>query len=240
MRDTLDRAYTPPALASAIVGRMCVRDYLRPGQRVWEPCSGQGAFTSALLRADTDYPPLQVCASDIDPDAKVPEVHPSLLDDLCGFLPEYDALRGWPSAFDGDPPDWVVTNPPFARHTGEWTRCSKCMGKPCVVQSNCEKCDGGGIVPVMETIWHKHVEMALNTARVGVAMLLRNSWIEPVEERRELVDMVNEMWPVTPRPSYSTPTGPSRGSDTVGATVFIWRKDGFRPEKPVTSLVWKR
>lgn len=234
MRDVLDRAYTPPALAAAIVNRMARWGYLRSGQRVWEPCAGQGAFTQALTRAHAQThasirPELFVYASDIDPQAGA---HKD--DRICGFQHSHDALQGWPEQFGVDPPDWVISNPPFARHTGRWSVC-KCGGK-----ADCLKCDGVGQVPVMETIWHEHVKMALNTARVGVAMLLRNSWIEPVEGRLELVDQINEMWPVTPRPSYSTPTGPSRGTDSVGATVFIWRKDGVVPEKPVTTLKWSR
>ena len=237
MRDVLDRAYTPPALAAAIVNRMAQWGYLTSGQRVWEPCAGQGAFVAALLRVDLDeYPPLEVFASDIDEGAtlKLDGLDPTLRDDVWGWQVGHDALHGWPEQFGGDLPDWVISNPPFARHTGRWNVC-KCGGK-----ADCLKCDGEGSVPVMETIWHEHVRMALNTARVGVAMLLRNSWIEPVEGRLELVDQINEMWPVTPRPSYSTPTGPSRGTDSVGATVFIWRKDGVVPEKPVTTLKWSR
>lgn len=240
MRDLLDRAYTPFPLAAAIVNRMGLCGYLTSGQRVWEPCVGQGAFVAPLLRSSMN---LLVYASDIDKEVIHTwreELSDHQLDALRGLLPGHDALLGWPAFFGWGAPDWIVTNPPFARHTGRWNRCSKCEGKPSVVQANCEKCDGGGEVPVMETIWHEHVKMALNTARVGVAMLLRNSWIEPTEERRELVDMVNEVWPVTPRPSYDTPTGPSRGTDSVGSSVFIWRKDGFVPEKPITSLVWKR
>lgn len=238
MRDILDRAYTPFPLAAAIVNRMALAGYLTPGQRVWEPCAGQGAFVAALLRVDLDeYPPLEVFASDIDEGAtlKLDGLDPTLLDDVCGWRVGHDALLGWPAQFGSEQPDWVISNPPFARHTGRHSAC-KCCG----LNKNCEKCDGGGQVPIMETIWHEHVKMALGVARVGVAMLLRNSWIEPVEGRRELVDMVSEMWPVTPRPSYSTPTGPSRGTDSVGSTVFLWRKDGFVPKKPVTSLAWTK
>ena len=229
MRDLLDRAYTPFPLAAAIVNRMGLCGYLTPGQRVWEPCAGQGAFTWALTRAYASIrPELFVYASDIDPQAGA-----HLDDRICGFQYGHDALLGWPAQFGSERPDWVISNPPFARHTGRHSSC-KCCG----LNKNCEKCDGGGQVPIMETIWHEHVKMALGAARVGGAMLLRNSWIEPVEGRRELVDMVSEMWPVTPRPSYSTPTGPSRGTDSVGSTVFLWRKDGFVPKKPVTSLAW--
>ena len=230
MRDTLDRAFTPDNLALAIVDRMVLWGYLRPEHTVWEMHAGSGAFVRALAAR---LGPSQVVASDIDPDApglRVPGVR---------AFPGWDALRGYPIA--GEQPDWTPGNPPFARHTGEWKTRTKCKGGGYGDgHSLCKACDGTGKVPVMETIWHEHVDIARKVARVGVAFLLRMSFLEPVKERAHLVNAVSEIWPVTPRPSYSGPTGESGGTDNVGPAVFLWRNDGAVPGPAATTLRWER
>lgn len=223
MRDTWDRAYSPDNLALAIVDRLISWGYLRPEHTVWEMHAGSGAFVKALAAR---LGPSQVVASDIDPDA------PGLMVPGVRAFPGWDALRGYPIV--GEQPDWAPGNPPFARHIG-WKACSKCRNG-----AVCEKCDGTGKVPVMETIWHEHVDMARKVARVGVAFLLRMSFLEPVKERAHLVDAVSEIWPVTPRPSYSGPTGESGGTDNVGPAVFLWRNDGAVPGPAATTLRWER
>ncbi len=246
MRDLLDRAYSPASLGEAIVCRLLNYGHIKEDHHVWEPHAGQGAFVKPLAERG-----LHVTASDISPlpielggfnrrMLSSPTVRMNILTPF-----QHDALLGWNESW-GDRPDWVVGNTPFARHTGEWAACKPCETKAAYAGAgwspkSCKKCDGTMKVPVMETIWHKHVEMARETARVGVAFLLRNSFIEPVEERRHLVDAIDEQWPVTPRPSFDGPSGPSEGTDTSGATVYIWFKDSrLRSQHPVSSLVWEK
>lgn len=226
-RDIFDRHFTPPNLAKAIVQDLLIRLLIRTSDRVWEPHAGDCAFGDALRRFGWN----RACIIESDIAPRRSEVV------------EHDALTGWNSAW-GRNPDWVIGNPPFSRWTGETKMCTKCagVGRRINQLDPCETCDGTGKVNVMETIWHEHVRVARETAKYGVAFLLRNSFIEPTEDRIEHVKDIASIWPVTPRPSYDGPDGPSKGTDSVGSSVFIWmsRKsysDGF---VPIWPLKWTR
>lgn len=94
-RDHLDRYYTPPALAEALVDLLPIQQT----DRVLEPSAGGGAFVRAALQATPD-----VVALDIDP--RSPGRHtPGASGILCDFL-RYNPP-------EAQRPDWIIGNPPY-------------------------------------------------------------------------------------------------------------------------------
>lgn len=102
-RAGLDAFYTPDDVAGACVAT--IADDVR-GRRVLEPHAGGGAFVRALLGHTLD-----VWAMDLDPQA--PALAPSACPNRMwgDFL--VDLSSGPGSAWGGDPPAWIVGNPPF-------------------------------------------------------------------------------------------------------------------------------
>lgn len=92
----------------------------------------------------------------------------------------------------------VIGNPPFARDTG---RRSRTTGKP-----------------IMEAIWHRHVEQAIACAPL-VVMLLRMGVLEGSSRkdwwRRHPPTRVDVL---TTRPSFS----PDNGTDNSAYGIFTW------------------
>ena len=93
-RDALDRYYTPPNLAAALVGSMSRRV---GGCPVGDPPAGGGACVEAL---PTHANPAAVEVSAIDPDAPA-------LAKYGGRVADF--LRERPQAL----PDWIIGNPPY-------------------------------------------------------------------------------------------------------------------------------
>lgn len=67
MTEPIDRHYTTPELATAIVARLVEYGDLQDGDRVCDPCVGKGAFANAILA--TGKRDLSVVAVDSDPEA---------------------------------------------------------------------------------------------------------------------------------------------------------------------------
>lgn len=95
-RILLDAYYTPDALASRLVSVLPIG----PGDRVWEPHAGGGAFMRALLATGA-----AVTVSDIDPEAPALRSVMSVkfAGDFLAKPPESEPHR----------PTWIAGNPPF-------------------------------------------------------------------------------------------------------------------------------
>jgi hypothetical protein len=66
---------------------------------------------------------------------------------------------------------------------------------------------------------------ALPRAQIGVAMLLRITYLEPCKERAELLagyaDNLTHLIPVSPRPRFRADT---KGSDSATVAWFVWQR----------------
>lgn len=80
---------------------------------------------------------------------------------------------------------------------------------------------------------HEIVPLAVENARIGVAMLLRLSFLEPVEKKQPRAAFLEstppQMMIVLPRISF---TGDGK-TDSVTCAWFVWLKDGMRATKPI-------
>ena len=69
---------------------------------------------------------------------------------------------------------------------------------------------------------------AMKAARVGVAALLRLSWLEPAKNRKVFLKdrntMLSDLIIFNPRPQFRTDT---RSTDSVTVAWMVWRKDWF-------------
>ena len=70
------------------------------------------------------------------------------------------------------------------------------------------------------------LKYALDFSQLGVAMLLRLTFLEPCKSRAELLkfyaDNLVAIIPVNPRPKFRKDT---KGSDSATVAWFVWRKD---------------
>lgn len=91
-RRKLDQYFTPTHAVEELIKRLP----LAPGDRVLEPCSGEGAIAVALIAHGC-----LVRTNDIDPQQPADE--------------HFDAAqsRFW-EGIKWDCPDWIITNPPFS------------------------------------------------------------------------------------------------------------------------------
>jgi hypothetical protein len=141
--------------------------------RVLECCSGRDAITRVLRAYGCE-----VTTNDIDRE------HPAQT--------HFDVTN--PAYWEGlkQPPDWIVTNPPFS-------------------------------------IAFEILVQAHQVAKLGVALLLRKTFLEPTEDRG--------MWLANHPPSrlIGQPRHPFRGdsADSVSCDWYIWRKFSGTPWTPI-------
>ena len=100
-RDSLDRYYTPDALAEACLREMQSVCWGRPPGLILEPYAGGGAFMRAALRL---WPGVPTEGCDVDPDA--PALAPG-----AGLRVEVCPAAEWTPG--PGPRPWVVSNPPY-------------------------------------------------------------------------------------------------------------------------------
>lgn len=190
-RRVLDAYGTPAQLAEAIVGE--VKPYLiggGPPDIVIEPSVGHGPFVAPIRAA---WPEARVIG--VDANALVPGL--ALCD--AAIVGDWLTMDAAKLGLSKRARVLVIGNPPFGRDTG---RVSPRTGKP-----------------IIETIWHRHVEVALGLTP-EVAMLLRLNvlgggrlawWGEHPPAR---VSVVPE------RPSFT-----GDGTDAVDVAVVRWGTD---------------
>lgn len=86
---------------------------------------------------------------------------------------------------------------------------------------------------------------AWQNSRVGIAFLLRLSYLEPCKDRRDLLrqtsDNLRYLIPVNPRPKFRSD---KKGGDNVTVAWFIWKKDfswrGVGIESPFHFMIdWR-
>lgn len=170
-RRPLDAYYTPADLAHELVRLLPIA----PGECVWEPHAGQGAFVEALVQSPAGV----VYRSDIVDRGAV------RLDHVGDFLqcPAIPASGDWS-------PDWIVGNPPFSRPE---TRNGSPTGR---------RNKKGRLI--MEPAASLHIEHALQTTGRHVAFLLRLAMLEskrrvPMWKRWPL----RKVWVLPRRPSFT-------------------------------------
>lgn len=83
------------------------------------------------------------------------------------------------------------------------------------------------------------IEHALDSAKKGVIMLLRASYLEPCKDRRNLLNrQISQITFCNPRPKFRADT---KGSDSATVVFIVWLKRPFSGETIVDYLVdWNK
>lgn len=179
-RQPLDNYPTMQELTYALLDRL--PELARsPYPTICEPCVGDGAIARAIWKRRTDA---IITTNDINPDVQA-FLHSDAADPAASI---------WQAEWAGQPPEWVITNPPF-------------------------------------NAAHAILPLAFEHATVGVAFLLRLTYMEPTMKRQPRgewlqahADQMVRMIPFgNPRPWF--PPYARNQTDSTTSAWFVWLKN---------------